>query len=340
MSNPKRKVPASLSQNPSYQNTFASRTTAFSIHSPLTSQIPALRQLWKDTFGDSDAFLDVFHETAFSPERCRCVTISEHVTQNPIKTIIENKIETAIEDGIEHAVETAIEKVIAALYWFDCEFQGQPIAYIYAVATDKNYRGQGLCHALMEDTHAHLKKRGYAGAILSPANESLFDFYGKMGYQTCAYAAELEISILNESVLDDSIYKKELFIYEKNDLTIRKISKQEFAKLRRRFLPNTAVLQEKENLDFLEKQADFYAGENFLLTAQISDTSSSQPPILEKYLHGIEFLGDKAVLPYILQALGCSNGRFRTIGTEKPLGMYLSFKNIDILPNYIGFIFD
>ena len=43
----------------------------------------------------------------------------------------------------------------------------------------------------MTHTHQYLKASGYAGAILSPAEESLFHFYGKMGYKTCAYANEL-----------------------------------------------------------------------------------------------------------------------------------------------------
>ena len=67
------------------------------IDMPKAEQISGLRQLWKEAFGDSDAFLDSFFAIAFSPERCRCVT----------------------EDG----------RPVAALYWFDCGYQGENLAY-------------------------------------------------------------------------------------------------------------------------------------------------------------------------------------------------------------------
>lgn len=88
---------------------------------PQINQIPALRALWKEAFGDTDDFLDAFFSTAFRPNHCRLVTVDGHAA--------------------------------AVLYWFDCLHMDKPIAYIYAVATAKAYRGQGLCHKLMENAH-------------------------------------------------------------------------------------------------------------------------------------------------------------------------------------------
>ena len=113
-----------------------------------------LRKLWKEAFGDSDAFLDIFFEYGYSPRRCRCIT-----------------------DG---------DAVAAVLYWFDCHFAGKKIAYLYAVATAVSHRGKGLCRQLMADTHALLADQGYAGAILVPGEKRLFGFYAAMGYQTIA----------------------------------------------------------------------------------------------------------------------------------------------------------
>lgn len=117
---------------------------------PQFSQIPRLRSLWKEAFGDPDEFLDIFFATAFSPSRCRCV----------------------VEDG----------EIPAALYWFDVSCRGQKMAYIYAVATGKESRGRGLCRALMADTAEVLRDTGYHGAILVPQDEGLFSMYAKMGY--------------------------------------------------------------------------------------------------------------------------------------------------------------
>ena len=125
------------------------------IDRPLPQQIPDLRRLWKEAFGDTDEFLDIFFHRAFSYDRCRCVSI----------------------DG----------EVVSALYWFDCTWQNKKLAYIYAVATAKSHKGKGLCRALMESSHRQLQKDGYDGAILCPQNEGLFAMYGKFGYRTCSY---------------------------------------------------------------------------------------------------------------------------------------------------------
>lgn len=117
---------------------------------PVQAQIPALRHLWKEAFGDTDDFLDLFFSTAFAPARCRCIT----------------------EGG----------KALAALYWFDVTCREQRFAYIYAVATAKSARGRGLCRMLMSDTAEVLKEAGYAGILLVPQEEGLIGMYAKMGY--------------------------------------------------------------------------------------------------------------------------------------------------------------
>ncbi len=122
------------------------------------SNTEPLRQLWKQAFGDTDAFLDSFFTFGFSSNRCRQITI----------------------DG----------KVVAALYWFDCSFGDKKIAYLYAVATDKAFQGRGLCRILMEDTHRHLQSLGYHGAFLVPVSEGLFSLYQKLGYRTCSSVNE------------------------------------------------------------------------------------------------------------------------------------------------------
>lgn len=250
------------------------------IDASLHTQIPALRSLWKEAFGDSDSFLDDFFRTAFHPDRCRIVT----------------------ENG----------QIIASLYWFHCVCEGQPIAYLYAIATAKKYRGQGVCHKLMESTHRHLHTLGYHGVILVPGNNELFPFYESMGYQTCSTITTLECTASSDSV------------------ALSAISSNEFLKLRRTLLPRGSVLQENEHLDFLQTQARFYAGENFLLVARKeADT-----------LYGIELLGDHRVAPQLPGAFQCTRGVFRTPGTGTPFAMYLPLTKEAVRPSYFGFAFD
>ncbi len=251
------------------------------ISTPLLSQIPALRSLWKDSFGDTDSYLDTFFQTAFHPDRCRVVT----------------------DDN----------QVVAALYWFSCTYHEQPIAYIYAVATDKQYQGRGICHKLMEDTHTHLRALGYQGTVLVPGNEGLFRFYESMGYIASGTLHTFTCSAGEQA------------------LPLTRIDCATYADLRRQFLPNDSVLQEQENLDFLQTQAEFFKGNGFLLTARKEGTT----------LYGLELLGDTSSAPGIVAAFDCAQGTFRTPGTNQSFSMTYSFySNTPIHPTYFAFAFD
>ncbi len=251
------------------------------IKSPTSADIPNLRRLWQEAFGDTEEFLDLFFGSGFSPERCLFIE----------------------EEGT----------IAAVLYWFDCEWKGRKIAYIYAVATAKNQRGKGLCHKLMEHTHSHLKSTGYAGAILVPGSPSLFKFYESMGYTTSCFIHEFDCSAA------------------KGRAKLKEISKEEFSTLRRHFLTENSVIQEGENLDFLSSYANFYAGEDFILAAYKDGSTLICP----------EILGNAESAPSIVSALGCEKGSFRTIGALKPFAMYLPLQEEDKThPSYLGFAFD
>lgn len=251
------------------------------IDAPCNSQQPSLRNLWQEAFGDTNEFLDNFYKTAFSPNRCRCITI----------------------DG----------QIAAALYWFDCLHRSAPVAYLYAIATAKAFRGQGLCHRLMEDTHRHLATLCYEGAILLPGSTELFKLYESMGYQTCSYIHEFRCSSGPETVL------------------LQPIHITEYAKLRRQLLPEGGVLQENENLLFLQTQAKVYKGPDCLLAVRHeTDTFDC-----------LELLGDVSTAPGMLRALGYTEGKFRTPGAGMPFAMYLPLDESTLPPpTYFGLAFD
>jgi len=252
------------------------------IDSPKNYQIPELCALWREAFGDSEEFFYRFHSTAFSENRCLCVNL----------------------DG----------KVAAALYWFDCQYDGKKIAYLYAIATLKAYRGKGLCAALMNSAHEKLSALGYSGAILVPSEESLFGFYERFGYKTCTSVKEFEISLSKTST----------------PTSLVAVDKREYARLRRHFLPTGSVIQEGENLDFLEAQARLYRGDGFVLAARIEGDS----------LFALELLGDTDSAEKILSALGCKKGFFRTNGEGRRFSMFLPFNKKITPPEYFGLAFD
>lgn len=238
--------------------------------------ITKLKKLWKQAFGDTDAFIDTFFSVAYCPDRCGYLT----------------------EDG----------QLVAMLYWFDCDYQGNKIAYLYAVATDETHRGKGFCRRLMEKTHKQLQSQGYSGAILVPA-EGLFCMYEKLGYRTCSYVTE-STCVAGVSV------------------PLRPITAEEYATFRRQYLPENGVIQEGAALDLLAETAYFYAGDGFVLTASVEDGTAYVP----------ELLGH-ADPTGITAALGAETGKFRTPGKSIPFAMYLSFDGSPA-PGYFGLALD
>lgn len=201
-------------------------------------------------------------------------------------------------------------KIAAALYWFDCSCNGRPLAYLYGVATAKEHRGKGLCRVLTENTHSHLKYLGYAGEILVPAGADLFRMYEKLGYSTCASVTEFFCTA------------------EDAPAEIRPVDKEEYRLLRRQFLPENGVVQEGDNLDFLQNMADFYAGDDFVVA--VSRTEEFFAP---------ELLGQAQAAPGILAALRKKEGKFRGPGDAAPFAMYLPLSDAPA-PEYFGLAFD
>lgn len=238
---------------------------------------PDLTRLWQEAFGDEIAYIDAFFETAWAPERSR----------------------VAVVDG----------EIAGMHFWFDCELDGQKLAYLYAVATDRRFRGRGVATKLMEDGERLLKERGYAGAVLSPGNESLFRFYADRGYETVGCRSE-------ERIMAGS------------PISIREVDEEEYALIRRALLPENGVRQEGENLRFLQRFSRFYAGEGFCAAVYRS----------EAFLP--EYLGDRERIPGLLGALGLGEASVRMPGADTPCVMGKWFSDADKIRIYLGFVFD
>ena len=245
------------------------------IKQPATTDIPALRDLWQQAFGDTDGFLDIFFSTGFSFDRCRCLTVN----------------------GI----------LASGLYWFDCALGNEKLAYIYAVATGEAFQRQGLCAALMEDTHQHLKDSGYDGAILVPGTEDLRRYYRRFGYANFGGISETKVSAAKP-------------------LPIRPVSAEEYAALRQKYLPSGGVELKGEMLTFFSKLARFYAGDGFVFAAEENRVIP-------------ELLGDCPDIGGIAAALGVTEMTVRTQGAT-PFAMYLPLEESQKAPAYFGIALD
>lgn len=245
------------------------------IHNPLPRQLAQLEALWQEAFGDGREQTQLFFNTAFRPERSLCIEL----------------------DG----------SIVAALYWMDCADGCGKLAYLYAIATAAAHRGKGLCRALMEKTHGLLAQQGYSGAVLVPAEESLFSFYERLGYK------ELPCMDTLRCTAQEAIH-------------LRQLEPEEFYRARNALLPAGGVVQ--EDLSYLAGFAGLYAGEGFTCVASPQG----------KTLLCAELLGERSAAAGITAALGCDEGIFRVPGS----GRHAMFKPLvrRPAPAYFGLAFD
>lgn len=250
------------------------------IEHPEQARIPALRRLWKLAFGDEDGFLDLFFSLAYAPERCLCALEGQSLT--------------------------------GMLYWLDCSCQGQKLGYLYAVATDPDWRGRGICRSLLSRAEAEMKQTGYSGALLVPGSSALRKMYEKLGWET--------VSSVREFTCGPGAEPREL----------KKLQAADYAALRRTMLPRGSVLQEGKSLDFLAAQEEFFAGDGCLLACHREHGKLIVP----------ELLGEEEAAAGIVAALGADSGIFRMPGQENPFAMGRRFQKDCPDIAYFGLAFD
>lgn len=128
------------------------------LRTSVTEDIPALRELWRLAFGDSEEYLDNFFKTYYRPERALA----------------------AKEDGA----------LCSMAVWFDTELvvpgRGEyRAAYLYAVATRPERRGQGDSSRLLAWADGYFRSLDIPAVTTVPAEPSLHGFFGKNGFGEC-----------------------------------------------------------------------------------------------------------------------------------------------------------
>ncbi len=123
-----------------------------------------MMELWKNTFHDSNYYINLVFDTYFSLENAFTVY-----------------------DG---------EKLVASLLGVEYEFQAPngrgetkkfKGMYLCGLATHMDYRRQGIMGRLMEEAENSAKARGFAITFLIPADSHLREYYRKKGYYTSSY---------------------------------------------------------------------------------------------------------------------------------------------------------
>ena len=118
------------------------------LRTALPQDEPALRENWRECFGDEDAYLDFFFSRRFVPE------------DTPV-------VES---DG----------KVVSQLFLLPAALcagaQRFPAYYLFAAATHPAYRGRGLMRTLLGEAERLSRIRGQFAVVLLPGEESLYRY--------------------------------------------------------------------------------------------------------------------------------------------------------------------
>ena len=122
-----------------------------SYHPAAAGDSPVLRALWKRCFEESEQALDCLF--ADMPELAHIYKAT---------------------DG---------DTLIAAVYLADCTLAGRPAHYLCGVATLPEYRRKGVMTALMAYALDDAKRRGDCCSVLLPADDHLYRYYARLGYE-------------------------------------------------------------------------------------------------------------------------------------------------------------
>ena len=100
------------------------------------------------------------------------------------------------------------------------------VSYVYACATNPNHRGMGLMRRILDTIFDLCAEKGDAAIFLLPANEPLYGFYEKMGFEDFFYWQK---NVFQKQNLSTSISE---------GIVIKKINVSEYQSYRNDYLKN------------------------------------------------------------------------------------------------------
>lgn len=120
------------------------------------TDIENISAIWRMAFSDSDEYINLFLANLYSPEN----------------TIVSR--------------ECGVVVSMAFLIPAQLVVGGRPYSayYFYAAATHPKYRRRGHMEKVINSAKAVAKERGIDFIVLVPAEEYLFDYYSKFGFET------------------------------------------------------------------------------------------------------------------------------------------------------------
>lgn len=193
-----------------------------------SKSIIQLKSLWIEAFGDNENATEAFFEGVFY-----CADAF------------------AAFDG---------NTVVSALYLLRTELNGKKAYYLCGAATLKKYRKRGIMSRLIEYALSAAKKKGYEYLLLLPADESLYSYYSRFGFERKCRATKIMLS--RQELLDitngkgkeyllammrDFINGQDSLIYDNKAVSLAAGYYREFG---------TCVVSNEDSLGFFEENGE------------------------------------------------------------------------------------
>lgn len=161
------------------------------------STAPVVRQMWKECFGDSEEFLDILCKYKYKNE-------------NTLIYFYEGKAVASLQ-MLPYTIRFYRELI--------------PFAYLAGLCTLPQYRKKGFMAQLIYKAHAILIERNIPLSILIPAEDWLYGFYEKYGYEQVFEKDNEEIplkDILEKSPNMDEAYNEFDSLFRYRDFCVQK----------------------------------------------------------------------------------------------------------------------
>lgn len=197
---------------------------------PDKKYIPSLTRLWANVFGDEEAYIGLFFKKAYFDSECFA----------------------EIRDG----------EIISALYLLKSHIRiGGKIyhgRYLYAAATDKDFRGRGIMTKLLHEAESYVRSIELDFIALVPAEDSLYDYYGRFGYKQLMYKYKIKsICPQSENVNSYKAVTKEDFYKYRSDNSCDML-----------FYNRTISAYAYDCLDYFDKRVAFLSDKSYYIDSQ------------------------------------------------------------------------
>ncbi|MEG2429541.1 MAG: GNAT family N-acetyltransferase [Oscillospiraceae bacterium] len=129
------------------------------VRQPEPHNVHAMKHIWKSCFDDTQEYIDMFFETAYTPQNA----LVAFYDLKPVGMLF---------------------LLPARLYFDDRKFDGR---YIYAASVSPEYRKKGIMRELEKAAQQFVKSQKADFISLIPQTDGLYKMYEKLGYKTAFY---------------------------------------------------------------------------------------------------------------------------------------------------------